>query len=313
MKKILITGGTGFIGHYLVKEFISDYEIICLVRPGSKNLTRLEEHLNNIKVIEHDIRYPLDRIKNQLLDIDIILHAGGNPSAADSLLDPLMSINDNILGTAHLLELSRKLKLKRFVYYSSSEVFGPVPIGVDSNEYDAYNSNSPYAATKAAGEELCIAYSRSFNIPISIFHINNTFGLKSQSNRLPVIIIKKILNNEVLDIHVGNNVIGGRRWFYAGDVASHTRFVLNNQTQSCEKWNSAGNKFINNLDLALMISKIIGKELKYKLIPIDRPGHDLCFSINPEKIYNLGWTEPTPFLTRLEETVHWYLKNQHWL
>ena len=114
MKKILITGGTGFIGHYLVKEFISDYEIICLVRPGSKNLTRLEEHLNNIKVIEHDIRYPLDSVKNQLLDIDIILHAGGNPSAADSLLDPLMSINDNILGTAHLLELSRQLKLKRF-------------------------------------------------------------------------------------------------------------------------------------------------------------------------------------------------------
>jgi dTDP-glucose 4,6-dehydratase len=313
MKKMLVTGGTGFIGHYLVQEFINDYELICLVRPGSKNLTRLEEYLDKIKIIEHDIKYPLDSIVDQLLDVEVILHAGGNPSAADSLNDPIMSVNDNVLGTAHLLELSRKLNLTRFVYYSSSEVFGPVPIGVDSNENDAYNSNSPYAATKAAGEELCVAYSKSFNIPVSIFHINNTFGLKSQSNRLPVIIIKKVLNDEELDIHVGNNVIGGRRWFYAGDVASHTRFVLENQTQSCNKWNSAGASFINNLDLALLISNIIGKELKYKLIPVDRPGHDLCFSINPKKLYDLGWKEPKPFLTRLEETVQWYLKNQHWL
>ena len=313
MKKMLVTGGTGFIGHYLVQEFINDYELICLVRPDSKNLTRLEEYLDKIKIIEHDIKYPLDSIVDQLLDVEVILHAGGNPSAADSLNNPIMSVNDNVLGTAHLLELSRKLNLTRFVYYSSSEVFGPVPIGTDSNEYDAYNSNSPYAATKAAGEELCIAYSKSFNIPVSIFHINNTFGLKSQPNRLPVIIIKKILNGEELDIHVGNNVIGGRRWFHAGDVASHTRFVLVNQTQSCDKWNSAGARFISNLDLALLISDIMGKELKYNLVPVDRPGHDLCFSINPKKLYDLGWKEPKPFLTRLEETVHWYLKNQHWL
>jgi len=313
MKRVLITGGTGFIGHYLVQEFINDHELICLVRPDSKNLSRLEENIDKIKIIEHDIRYPLDSIADQLMDVDIILHAGGNPSAADSLNNPILSVNDNVLGTAHLLELSRKLTLKRFVYYSSSEVFGPIAIGSDSGEYDAYNSNSPYAATKAAGEELCLAYSKSFNIPVSIFHINNTFGSRCQSNRLPVIIIKKVLTDEELDIHVSNNVIGGRRWFYAGDVASHTRFVLTNQNQLCEKWNSAGAKFINNLDFALAIANIIGKKLKYKLIPIDRPGHDLCFSIDPKKLYDLGWTEPKPFLTRLEETVHWYLKNQHWL
>ena len=313
MKKLLITGGTGFIGHYLVKEFINDYNIVCIVRPNTKNLVRISEYLNNIQIIEHDIRFPLTDIEDQLLDVSVILHAGGNPSAADSLSNPIMSVNENVLGTVHLLELARKLKLERFVYYSSGEVFGPIAIGADSQEYDAYNRNSPYAASKAAGEELCLAYSKSFNIPVSIFHINNTFGPKCQSNRLPVIIIKKILNDEILDIHVGNNIIGGRRWFYAGDVASHTNFVLKNQNQLSEKWNSAGAKFINNLDFALAISNIIGKELKYKLIPVDRPGHDLCFSINPSKFYKLGWKEPKSFEERLKESVSWYLNNKDWL
>lgn len=313
MKKILITGGTGFLGHYLVKEFIKDYKIVCIVRPGTKNLVRISEYIGNIQIIEHDIRFPLTEIENQLLDVSIILHAGGNPSAADSLSNPSLSVSENVLGTVHLLDAAKKLKLERFVYYSSGEVFGPINIGLDSNEYDPYNSNSPYAATKAAGEELCVAYSKSFNMPMSIFHINNTFGPKCQKNRLPVIIIKKILNDETLDIHVGNNIIGGRRWFYAGDVASHTRFVLENQKQLCEKWNSAGAKFITNLDFAIAISNIIGKELKYKLIPIDRPGHDLCFSVNPDKLYKLGWIEPKSFSERLEETVKWYLENPDWL
>jgi dTDP-glucose 4,6-dehydratase len=117
--------------------------------------------------------------------------------------------------------------VERFVYYSSAEVFGPISIGQDSQPNDAYNSNSPYAAGKAAGEELCLAYANSFNVPASIIHINNTFGPRCQSNRLPVIIVRKLLNNETLDIHVGpSELIGGRRWFYAGDVASHTRFIL---------------------------------------------------------------------------------------
>ena len=93
----------------------------------------------------------------------------------------------------------------------------------------------------------------------------------------------------------------------------YNNFVLKNQNQLSEKWNSAGAKFINNLDFALAISNIIGKELKYKLIPVDRPGHDLCFSINPSKFYKLGWKEPKSFEERLKESVSWYLNNKDWL
>jgi dTDP-glucose 4,6-dehydratase len=213
-----------------------------------------------------------------------------------------------------LLEHARHTGVDRFVYYSSGEVYGPVPIGQDSQTTDAYNSNSPYAASKAAGEELCLAYANSFDVPTSIIHINNTFGPRCQSNRLPVIIIRKLLNNETLDIHVGpSELIGGRRWFYAGDVASHTRFILETQTTRCEKWNSAGDKFINNLEFAQQIAQIMGRELSYQLVPVDRPGHDLCFSVDPGQLYTLGWQAPKSYKERLTETVNWYINNPEWL
>jgi len=310
MKTVLITGANGFVGHYLVKEFLPDHRVICMVRPGTANMGRLQDVIDDVKIVEHDIKNPCV----DLPLVDIILHAGANPSAADSLNNPTASVMDNVLGTLNLLEYARHTGVERFVYYSSGEVYGPIPIGQDSQVTDPYNSNSPYAASKAAGEELCLAYANSFNVPVSVVHINNTFGPRCQPNRLPVIVINKIINNQVLDLQVGaNNVIGGRRWFYAGDVASHTRFILNTQTAQCEKWNSAGRKFINNLDFAQLIAQAMGKELKYRLVPIDRPGHDLCFSVDPSKLYDLGWTEPVSFEQRLLQTVNWYLENPNWI
>ena len=310
MNTVLITGANGFIGHYLVEEFLKDHRVVCVVRPGSTNMIRLEQFVNDIEIVKHDIKNSC----GSLPKADIILHAGANPSAADSLSNPTASVMDNVLGTLNLLEHARRTGVDRFVYYSSGEVFGPISIGQDSQATDAYNSNSPYAAGKAAGEELCLAYANSFDVATSIIHINNTFGPRCQSNRLPVIIMRKLLNNETLDIHVGpSKLIGGRRWFYAGDVASHTRFILTTQSAHCEKWNSAGDKFINNLEFAQQIAQIMGQELSYQLVPVDRPGHDLCFSVDPEKLYALGWQEPQSFEQRLTQTVNWYQANAEWL
>ena len=310
MKTVLITGANGFIGHYLVEEFLKDHRVICVVRPGSINMERINHMLDRVTVLEHDIKNSC----RHLPPADIILHAGANPSSADSLSDPTASVMDNVLGTLNLLEHARHTGVERFVYYSSAEVFGPIAIGQDSQTTDAYNSNSPYAASKAAGEELCLAYANSFNVPASIIHINNTFGPRCQSNRLPVIIIRKLLNNETLDIHVGpSDRIGGRRWFYAGDVASHTRFILETQSTRCEKWNSAGDKFINNLEFAQQIAQIMGRELSYQLVPVDRPGHDLCFSVDPSRLYTLGWQAPDSYTKRLTQTVNWFQDNPEWL
>jgi dTDP-glucose 4,6-dehydratase len=308
MKTMLITGGAGFIGHHLVQEFINDYKIICTVRPNSSNLDRLDEFKDKITIIEHDLRDTYDNLFDRLKDVEVILHAGGNPSAESSLHDPTSVVLDNIVGTLNLLELARKLPLKRFVFYGAGEVFGPIPPDTDSNPNDAYNSVSPYSASKAGGEELCIAYAKSFGVPVSITHITNTFGERSQSKRFPVIVIDKVLKDQTLDIH-----IGGRKWFYVGDVASQTRFMIEHQSGLYEKWNSCGLEFISNLDFATKIATILGKELKYNLISSTRPGHESHLSMNPQKFYDMGWVPKFSITERLTQTVSWYKNNQSWL
>lgn len=314
MKTILITGGTGFIGHFLITEFLKDHKIICVVRPGTKNLIRLKSVLDKITVIEYDITQSLNNLLPRLKNVDIILHAGGNPSAEDSIKNPPSVVYDNVMGTTHLLEVARKLNVERFFYYSAGELFGPIAPNTDSKETDPYNSVSPYAASKAAGEEICYAYSNTFNVPVSITHITNTFGQMSQSNRFPVIAIKKFLAGEPLDIHVGpGRLISGRRWLHAANVAQHTRFILGNQTNKFEKWNSAGAVFLTNRQFAEMIASVMKVRPEFNYVPVDRPGHETYFSLDPSKIYQKGWIESISMLDRIIETVKWYKSNPEWL
>jgi dTDP-glucose 4,6-dehydratase len=314
MSKILITGAAGFIGHFLVKEFVNDHDIVCLLRSNSKNLVRLDEFSGRIRIINHDIRQPYDNLFDELKDVEIILHAGGNPSAEASLNDPTAVVMDNVVGTLHLLELARKLSLKRFVYYSAGEIFGPIPVHTDSAETDAYNSVSPYSASKAGGEELCVAYAKAFGVPVSAIHITNTFGQRSQCNRLPVIAIRKLLNNEPIDIHIDRSgFVGGRRWFHAGDVARHTRFILDNQKTDCEKWNSSGPMWMTNQVFVEKIANVMGVQPKFNIVTTNRPGHEAYFSITPAKLYEQGYSDCVTIEQRLQETVDWYKENSQWL
>lgn len=313
MKQMLITGGAGFIGHYLVKKFIDDFKIFCVVRKET-DLIRLQNISNKITFITHDIKESYDYLFDQLKDVQYILHAGANPSSESSIKSPVSVVYDNVLATVQLLEFSKKLNLERFVYYSAAEVFGPVAFNVDSHENDPYRCNSPYAASKAGGEEMCVAYSNTFGIPVSIIHITNTFGPRCQKNRYPVIVTKKIINNEVLNIHTdASGTVGGRRWFFAGDVADHTEFILRYQKLTCEKWNSAGERFISNLEFADIVSSTLRLKLNVNFIPIDRPGHDLFFSVSPSKLFNSGYKNLKTTVEKLEETTLWYKQNNAWL
>lgn len=313
MKTVLITGASGFIGHILTEEFVKDHKVICVVRPGSKSLHRLDDVKLSVSTVSHNITNSYKELESAVEKVDIILHAGGNPSSEDSIIKPYSVIHDNVIGTTQMLELARA-KSAHFVYYSAGEVFGPIAPGTDSKEDDPYNSVSPYAASKAAGEEICISYANTFGVPVSITHITNTFGPRLQYNRFPVIAIRKILNDETLTIHTGpDGSIGGRRWLPAIDVALQTRFMIENHKNAYEKWNSSGPEFITNLDFANMVADILGKELKFKFETINRAGHDPFFSITPSKFYERGWNPPLNMRDRLQETIEWYINNPEWL
>lgn len=312
-QKILVTGAAGFLGHFLVAEFIKDHDVVCLVRPKSKNLARLSQFSDKITFIEHDIREPYHNLRKTLESVKIILHAAGNPSAESSVQNPIASVLDNTLGTAQILELAKQLDLRRFVYYSAGEIFGEVPIGVESGENDCYNSLTPYSASKAGGEELCVAYNKCFGVPVSILHVSNTFGEMCQTNRFPTIAIRKILRDELLTIHINSDQsLSGRKWMHASNVAEHTRFVIENQNLSCEKWNSSGNYYITNLELAQLIAKILKKDLRCDFLPLNRQGHQNAI-MSASKLYDAGYSEKISMIDKLTATVEWYKQNQQWL
>ena len=319
MKKMLITGATGFIGHHLVEEFINDYKIICLVRPGTKNLERLYPWYDKITIIDHDIRNKIniEKYSSLLLNVDVVLHAAGNPSSASSLNDPTSVALDNVVGTINLLEFARVAGVRNFVYYGAAESFGPSEsISEAFFEDDPYNCISPYGASKASGAEFCSAYSKAYEVPVSIINIANTFGERSQTNRLPVVIIRNILNKQTTKFVTYNGVIGARNWFHAADVALHTRFILDNQKTYFEKWNSSGYACRNNLSLAFDIAAIMGTHLSYELVEGDPDNHQtnmLINTISPRKLYERGYKDKFTYMQRLIQTLEWYKMNPLWL
>lgn len=320
MKKMLITGAAGFIGHHLVQEFINDYKIICLVRPSTKSLERLYPWYDKITIIDHDIRNKIniEKFSALLSDVDVILHAGGNPSSASSLNEPASIVYDNVVGTVNLLEYARAINVSNFVYYGAAESYGPRKVGIGNPafESDEYKCMTPYGASKASGAEFCAAYSRSFGLPVSVVNIANTFGERSQTNRLPVTIIRNILNKQKTKFATHNLMAGGRNWFHAADVALHTRFIIENQKTTFEKWNSAGSVYRANFILAKDIAKIMGEELLYEFEETTLAGDQanmLFNSISPKKLYDAGYKDKYTYTERLQQTIEWYKMNPLWL
>jgi dTDP-glucose 4,6-dehydratase len=241
---------------------------------------------------------------------------------------PVEFLMDNTLGTVNLLQYARTLKnLESFVYFSTDEVFGPAPFGVNYKEFDRYNSTNPYSASKAAAEEFCVAYENTYKLPIYITHTMNVFGERQHPEKFIPMVIRRANTGEKVYIHSDKTktIPGSRHYIHAKDVASALMFILNLDRNSihiddyggakCPKFNIVGAEEINNLDLALMIAKSQGKELNYELIDFhsSRPGHDLRYALSGEYMRNLGWYPKIALSDRISEVVNWTLANEKWL
>ena len=188
-KRVLITGGAGFIAHHLISYLLrnTEYEIISLDRLDySGNLNRLnnillsfsKEDKSRLKIVFHDLKSEINTwIAKDIGDVNYIFHLAAGSHVDRSILNPMEFIYDNVVGTGHILEFARKMNekkiLERFIYFSTDEVFGPAATGIDYKENDRYNSTNPYSATKAGGEELAVAFENTYNLPIYITHTMN--------------------------------------------------------------------------------------------------------------------------------------------
>ncbi len=320
--KLLITGGAGFVGAHLVEGVLknTDWDIIVLDRLDiSGNLERLQD-IENWNELKHrvefvwwDLKAPINK---HLGKITHIWHVAASSHVDRSIDDPLSFVMDNVVGTCNLLNYARKCKPKQVIYFSTDEVFGPAPNGVEYPENARYNSGNPYAASKAGGEELAVAFHNTYKLPVIITHTMNVLGERQHPEKFLPLCINKIRKQEVLKIHSNKDktLSGTRFYIHARNVADALLF-LSDKGKPGQKYNIVGEREISNLQLARMVAEIIGKPLQYEMVDFhsSRPGHDLRYALSGTKMAKMGWVHPLKIEEWLPKTVKWYLENKSWL
>jgi dTDP-glucose 4,6-dehydratase len=328
-RTVLVTGGAGFIGHHLIQHLLekTDYNVISLDRlDTSGNLSRLADILegnpqwvSRLRIVWHDLKAEInDLIAKDIGPVDFVLHLAAGSHVDRSIDDPMSFVMDNVVGTCNILNYARlKLKdLRLFLYFSTDEVFGPAAEGVFFKEDDRYNCGNPYAACKAGGEQLAVAFENTYRMPIIITHAMNLFGIRQHPEKFIPMVIRKVLNNETVMIHANKDCsqAGRRHYLNTTDLCEGVLFLMEKGI-SGQKYNLVGEREVDNLQLAQMIAGILGRELSYKMIDFhsSRPGHDLRYALDGTKMAMLGWTPQKKVEERLKEVVEWTVTHTKWL
>jgi len=325
-KTILITGGCGFIGHHFVEHVVlnTTWNIIIIdkLTYASNGFERLRDtgtlNTPRVKVFTNDLSNPIpDGLKKEIGEVDYIVHMAAETHVDNSIRNPELFITNNIMSTFHLLEYARELtKLEIFFYFSTDEVFGPALNGKLFKEWERHKPTNPYSASKSAAEQICIAYENTYKVPLMIVNVMNAFGERQHVEKFIPLCIKKVLNDEKINIHAYSDKkrSGTRFYIHGRNIAAAVLFLINNGKIG-EKYNISGEKEVSNLEMAQLIAKFVGKELKYEMVNFhaDRPGHDLRYGLDGSKLFNMGFNLPVDFEESLRKMVEWTLKNRKWL
>lgn len=336
MKKVLLTGASGFFGSHLLRHLLinTDWEFVCPCSWQHKGtperiLNALEGHdKKRVTVITHDLSAPFTEVtKKRIGKVDIILNIASNSHVDRSITDPVPFVQGNVNLALYLLEYAREVKPELFLQFSTDEVMGAAPIGVNHKEWSAIIPSNPYSASKAAQEAIAISYWRTYGVPLIITNTMNLSGQTQDPEKYPAQCIRKINNGEVVTIHGTPTNIGSRFYIHARNAADAVLYIINNlkpkmwkdggEVDRPDRYNIVGEVELNNLELAQMIAKILGKELKYEFLDFHsskvRSGHDRRYGLDGSKLRELGWKPPEDFESSLRSTIEWTLKNPQWL
>ncbi len=331
MKKILITGGAGFIGSHVVRLFVNkypDYQIINLDRlTYAGNLLNLKdiEQRPNYKFIKGDIvdAALIDKLFSEE-QIDSVIHLAAESHVDRSISNPLEFVMTNVLGTVNLLNAARHqwkqaYSNHRFYHVSTDEVYGSLGETGLFTEQTAYDPHSPYSASKASSDHFVRSYHDTYGIDAVISNCSNNYGSFHFPEKLIPLSINNIKNNLPIPVYgKGENI---RDWLWVEDHARAIDLIFH-QAPAGSTYNIGGHNEWTNIDLIRLLCKImdqkLGRELgsSAKLITFvtDRAGHDLRYAIDSSKLQvDLGWKPSLQFEEGLEKTVDWFLTNEEWL
>lgn len=335
--RLLITGGLGFLGHHVVEHFLktTDAEIVVLDKMtyASSGFDRLRDIQvyddSRIQVIGCDLSQPIpEGVSREVGAIDYVIHAAAETHVDNSIIDPLPFLKSNVIGTHHLLWWLRSMEsLKRALLVSTDEVYGPALLEDKTNAFDEdakFRPANPYAAAKAGGECVAMAYANTYKVPITIVNTMNLIGERQHPEKYVPLVIRRVLQGEKVLIHADSECKqSGTRFYLHCRTFAHAlgflinRFKLDDRMQIPWplKIHVCGEREITNLDLAQIIASAVGKPLNYALVDFhsSRPGHDLAYRMRDDRIRDLGWIRPLNLAQSLEKTVRWYLANPKWL
>lgn len=322
-QRILVTGGAGFYGSSFIRKVLNetDYEVVALCRPSyGGTYSRLSDllHMDRLTVAWHDLRSPIHYLlESQIGQFDYIFHIGASSHVDRSIERPEDFVLDNVLGTTHILQFARKqYKLKKFFYFSTDEVFGSAGKSEDFKEWDRYKSGNPYAATKAGGEEMALAFHNTYKVPVIITHTMNLFGAYQHPEKFIPKVIRSVLSGTLVTIHAdpSKTYAGSRKYIHVDNVTSALMFLMDHG-KSGEKYNIVGEQEVDNLQMAQMIAGYLGKPLRYELVDFhgSRPGHDMRYSLDGTKLKDMGFEFVSTFGKSLNDTIDWYLEHKEWI
>ena len=313
LPKILVTGGAGFIGSEFVRQAVNKgYRTIVIDKlTYAGDLKRLKEVKGRYKFYKEDIcnKAKMDSIFKEEKP-DIVINFAASTHVDRSIQDATPFIETNVKGTHILLDLSRKYKIKKFIHISSDEVYGEIK--KDSfSENSPLRPNSPYAASKAAADLLIKSYIRTYNFPAIIVRPCNNYGPWQYPEKLiPLAILKALRNEEVPVYGKGSNV---REWLHVDDCAKGILKILE-KGKTSEIYNLGSNEEKQNIQVVKMILDILSSSQNLVQFVKDRPGHDIRYKLNSQKVQQeVGWHPAIKFEEGIEKTVSWCVQHKDWL
>lgn len=331
MTKLCISGAAGFIGSHLWEHTMktTDWDVVGLVKMDrAGDLNRIQETLNDhpewierTSLVRHDLNDSLETVHKHIGEVDYIVHMAACSHVDTSIADPVGVFCNNSRTTVQMLEYARTKQpnLKKFIYFSTDEVYGPAPEGYDFTEEDKLRPSNPYSAGKAAGEMITMAYGKTYDFPYLITNTMNVFGERQDPEKLIPKCMKTIQEGRVMTIHGTKGNVGKRHWLHARNAADAVIFLLKDPILK-DKVHVVGDIEMDNLQMFKLVAKhmgkggmIEGKDYVYLDFHSTRPGHDSRYAMSGKKLADLGWIAPVSFEESIKNTVEWTLKHPNWV